>query len=57
SLRISARWPFPWTVRVIFAHEDSPSVHISARWPFPWTVRVIFAHEDCGPDGASAERT
>ncbi|CAN6801391.1 unnamed protein product, partial [Brassica oleracea] len=28
---ISARWPFPWTVRVIFAHEDSKSVHISAR--------------------------
>ncbi|CAN6904277.1 unnamed protein product, partial [Brassica oleracea var. botrytis] len=23
---ISARWPFPWTVRVIFAHEDCPSV-------------------------------
>ncbi|KAL0642165.1 hypothetical protein Bca4012_102612 [Brassica carinata] len=21
-----ARWPFPWTVRVIFAHEDCPSV-------------------------------
>ncbi|KAL0641014.1 hypothetical protein Bca4012_102936 [Brassica carinata] len=37
----------PWTVRVLFAHEDSTSVHISARWPFPWTVRVIFAHEDC----------
>ncbi|KAL0655931.1 hypothetical protein Bca4012_076515 [Brassica carinata] len=47
SVRISARWPFPWTVRVIFAHDDSTSVHISARWPFPWTVRVIFAHEDC----------
>ncbi|CAN6907197.1 unnamed protein product, partial [Brassica oleracea] len=25
SVRISARWPFPWTVRVIFAHEDSTS--------------------------------
>ncbi|CAN6871594.1 unnamed protein product, partial [Brassica oleracea] len=36
---ISARWPFPWTVRVIFPHEDSTSVHISARWPFPWTIR------------------
>ncbi|KAL0744721.1 hypothetical protein Bca101_101210 [Brassica carinata] len=43
SVRISARSPFPWTVRVLFAHEDSTSVHISARWPFPWTVRVIFA--------------
>ncbi|CAN6907207.1 unnamed protein product [Brassica oleracea] len=32
---------------MIFAHEDSTSVHISACWPFPWTVRVIFAHEDC----------
>ncbi|CAN6929593.1 unnamed protein product, partial [Brassica oleracea] len=41
SVRISARWPFPWTVRVIFAHEDSTSVHISARWPFPWTVRAV----------------
>ncbi|KAL0642078.1 hypothetical protein Bca4012_102881 [Brassica carinata] len=47
SVRITARSPFPWTVRVLFAHEDSTSVHISARWPFPWTVRVIFAHEDC----------
>ncbi|CAN6968094.1 unnamed protein product, partial [Brassica oleracea var. botrytis] len=25
SVHISARWPFPWTVRVIFAHEDCPS--------------------------------
>ncbi|KAL0745712.1 hypothetical protein Bca101_101781 [Brassica carinata] len=46
SVHISARWPFPWTIRVILAHDDCPSVRISARWPFPWTVRVIFAHED-----------
>ncbi|CAN6871620.1 unnamed protein product, partial [Brassica oleracea] len=26
SVHISARWPFPWTFRVIFAHEDCPSV-------------------------------
>ncbi|KAL0744955.1 hypothetical protein Bca101_100900 [Brassica carinata] len=44
---ISARCPFPWTVRVLFAHEDSTSVQLSSRWPFPWSVRVIFAHEDC----------
>ncbi|CAN6929561.1 unnamed protein product, partial [Brassica oleracea] len=25
SVHISARWPFPWTVRVIFAHEDCPA--------------------------------
>ncbi|CAN6929613.1 unnamed protein product, partial [Brassica oleracea] len=25
SVHISARWPFPWTVRVIFAHEECPS--------------------------------
>ncbi|KAL0744725.1 hypothetical protein Bca101_101214 [Brassica carinata] len=48
SVRISARWPFPWTVRVIFAHEDCPSVRISARWPFPWTIRG-----DCRPRGRS----
>ncbi|KAL0744964.1 hypothetical protein Bca101_100909 [Brassica carinata] len=46
SVHISARWPFPWTIRMILAHDDCPSVRISARWPFPWTVRVIFAHED-----------
>ncbi|KAL0745785.1 hypothetical protein Bca101_101687 [Brassica carinata] len=38
-VRISARWPFPWTIRGDFRHEDCPSVRISARWPFPWTIR------------------
>ncbi|KAL0746019.1 hypothetical protein Bca101_101488 [Brassica carinata] len=36
----------PWTVWVIFAHEDCPLVHISARWPFPWTVFGQLTHVD-----------
>ncbi|KAL0641055.1 hypothetical protein Bca4012_102759 [Brassica carinata] len=47
---ISARWPFPRTIRGRysprglsagdFRHEDCPPVRISARWPFPLTVRT-----------------
>ncbi|CAN6929555.1 unnamed protein product, partial [Brassica oleracea] len=60
SVRISARWPFPWTVRVIFAHEDCPSVRISARWPFPWTVRGTvrqYAYQHVGPSRGLSGRS
>ncbi|KAL0744967.1 hypothetical protein Bca101_100912 [Brassica carinata] len=45
SVHISARWPFPWTIRMILAHDDCPSRRISARWPFRG-LSGDFRHED-----------
>ncbi|KAL0642183.1 hypothetical protein Bca4012_102667 [Brassica carinata] len=48
-VRISARWPFPWTIRGDFRHEDCPWVIFATR-----TVRGDFRHEDCPPVRISA---
>ncbi|KAL0641081.1 hypothetical protein Bca4012_102682 [Brassica carinata] len=48
-VRISARWPFPWTIRGDFRHEDCPRVIFATR-----TVRGDFRHEDCPPVRISA---
>ncbi|KAL0642169.1 hypothetical protein Bca4012_102616 [Brassica carinata] len=48
-VRISARWPFPWTIRGDFRHEDCPWVIFATR-----TVRGDFRHEDCPPARISA---
>ncbi|KAL0745379.1 hypothetical protein Bca101_102129 [Brassica carinata] len=48
-VRISARWPFPWTIRGDFRHEDCPRVIFATR-----TVRGDFRHEDRPPARISA---
>ncbi|KAL0745392.1 hypothetical protein Bca101_102110 [Brassica carinata] len=60
SVRISARWPFPWTIRGDIRHEDCPRVIFATRTVRQYTYQHAgpsrglsglsagdFRHEDC----------